>query len=207
MPTHTSRSNDCSKYIDSHLKPFRCKSAMCSELQFSSTACLLRHEREAHGMHGHGSKPHLCFYNGCERSIPGNGFPRRYNLNDHMKRVHDYTGPTSSPSSGSTAVQTEPVSAKQQNGQKRKASEASSGQSEKRRKGMKGHAGFVNMLSAEQRRAKELQQLHTQWAERRASLQSRLQTVQGPLDITGVQQISEDVAALQRLSEQLNDLG
>ncbi|GIZ40709.1 hypothetical protein CKM354_000403700 [Cercospora kikuchii] len=78
------------KFIDSHLKPFRCKVESCSKQEFSSTACLLRHEREAHGMHGHGERPHLCFYPGCERGIPGNGFPRRYNLFDHMKRVHDH---------------------------------------------------------------------------------------------------------------------
>lgn len=41
-------------------------------------------------MHGHGDRPHLCYYPGCERGIPGNGFPRRYNLFDHMKRVHDH---------------------------------------------------------------------------------------------------------------------
>ncbi|KAM3418753.1 hypothetical protein BST61_g4727 [Cercospora zeina] len=78
------------KFIDSHLKPFRCRVESCSKQEFSSTACLLRHEREAHGMHGHGERPHLCFYPGCERGIPGNGFPRRYNLFDHMKRVHDH---------------------------------------------------------------------------------------------------------------------
>lgn len=79
-----------SKFIDSHLKPFRCKVESCAKQEFSSTACLLRHEREAHGMHGHGERPHLCHYPGCERSAPGNGFPRRYNLFDHMKRVHDH---------------------------------------------------------------------------------------------------------------------
>ena len=41
-------------------------------------------------MHGHGDRPHLCFYAGCERGFAGNGFPRRYNLYDHMKRVHDH---------------------------------------------------------------------------------------------------------------------
>jgi hypothetical protein len=49
-------------------------------------------------MHGHGSRPHLCHFTDCERSVPGNGFPRRYNLFDHMKRVHDFTGPTTEPS-------------------------------------------------------------------------------------------------------------
>lgn len=95
MITYTDRPR--SKHLDSHLKPYRCKVPGCVELQFSSTACLLRHEREAHGMHGHGEKPHLCEFLDCDRSIQGNGFPRRWNLYDHMRRVHDYKGtPTSS---------------------------------------------------------------------------------------------------------------
>lgn len=93
-----------SKYLDSHLKPYRCKHASCVDnmLRFSSNACLFRHEREAHGMHGHGECPHLCLFEGCERSVPGFGFPRRWNLHDHMKRVHDYVScerPTSQPTS------------------------------------------------------------------------------------------------------------
>ncbi|OQO06712.1 hypothetical protein B0A48_08499 [Cryoendolithus antarcticus] len=84
------------KFIDSHLKPFRCKNDACVKQEFSSTACLLRHEREAHGMHGHGERPHLCVYSGCERGFAGNGFPRRYNLFDHMKRVHDHKEETQS---------------------------------------------------------------------------------------------------------------
>ncbi|PGH34539.1 hypothetical protein GX50_02622 [[Emmonsia] crescens] len=79
------------KYLDSHLKPYRCKVSQCVDAHFSSNACLFRHEREAHGMHGHGENPHLCHFSICERSVPGNGFPRRWNLHDHMKRVHDYT--------------------------------------------------------------------------------------------------------------------
>ncbi|KAL1963075.1 hypothetical protein VTN77DRAFT_8721 [Rasamsonia byssochlamydoides] len=81
------------KYLDSHLKPYRCKvpACMAQKLHFSSNACLFRHEREAHGFHGHGDNPHLCLFEGCDRSIPGYGFPRRWNLYDHMKRVHDYT--------------------------------------------------------------------------------------------------------------------
>ncbi|RKF75484.1 hypothetical protein GcM1_233022 [Golovinomyces cichoracearum] len=80
------------KFVDSHLKPFRCKVPACKNLHFSSTACLLRHEREAHAMHGHGDKPFLCIYEGCERGTRGNGFPRHWNLRDHMKRVHNDTG-------------------------------------------------------------------------------------------------------------------
>lgn len=90
-----------SKSVDSHLKPYKCKVHACENSKFSSTACLLRHEREAHAMHGHGDKPYLCTYEGCERGAAGNGFPRHWNLCDHMKRVHNHPGPTKSSGSGS----------------------------------------------------------------------------------------------------------
>lgn len=79
-----------SKQIDSHLKPYRCTRVKdeCADKTFSSMACRLRHEREAHGMHGHGERPHTCPVAGCERAT--NGFPRRWNLQDHMKRVHHH---------------------------------------------------------------------------------------------------------------------
>lgn len=105
----------CSKYLDSHLKPYRCKVPACmdAQLQFSSNACLFRHEREAHGFHGHGDNPHLCLFEGCERSIPGYGFPRRWNLFDHMRRVHDFasveqlSSPENSPAIGKAAKRKE----------------------------------------------------------------------------------------------------
>lgn len=43
-------------------------------------------------MHGHGDKPYLCSYEGCDRALPGNGFPRNWNLRDHMRRVHNDNG-------------------------------------------------------------------------------------------------------------------
>ena len=75
------------------MRPYRCKFSdkpECNELRFSSNACLLRHEREAHGEHRHGVNPYLCLFTGCERSREGMGFPRRWNRRDHMKRVHQY---------------------------------------------------------------------------------------------------------------------
>jgi hypothetical protein len=81
-----------SLFVDSHLKPYKCQVALCKEISFSSAACLLRHEREAHAMHGHGNKPFLCTYDGCERSVHGNGFPRHWNSLDHMKRAHNDPG-------------------------------------------------------------------------------------------------------------------
>ncbi|KAL1875226.1 hypothetical protein Daus18300_003297 [Diaporthe australafricana] len=88
------------KFVDSHLKPYRCKVDSCENARFSSTACLLRHEREAHAMHGHGDKPYLCTYEGCDRAVPGNGFPRNWNLRDHMRRVHNDNGSTLGARSG-----------------------------------------------------------------------------------------------------------
>ena len=48
-------------------------------------------------MHGHGDKPYLCTYDGCDRSVHGNGFPRQWNLRDHMRRVHQDNGPVQAP--------------------------------------------------------------------------------------------------------------
>ena len=62
----------------------------------SSTASPLRREREADAMHGHGDKPFLCPYEHCDRAVAGNGFPRHWNLRDHMKRVHNVPGPSGS---------------------------------------------------------------------------------------------------------------
>ncbi|KAB8279552.1 hypothetical protein F9C07_2283347 [Aspergillus flavus] len=122
------------KYLDSHLKPYRCKVPACmdAQLQFSSNACLFRHEREAHGFHGHGDNPHLCLFEGCDRSIPGYGFPRRWNLFDHMRRVHDYassdrpSSPDASPTTGQAAKKKEAV------GRKRRVTGVSGAQTMKR---------------------------------------------------------------------------
>ena len=79
-----------SKNLDSHHKPYKCKVPECKQAQFSSNACLFRHEREAHGLHGHGKDPYRCKFANCERAAEGAGFPRKWNLGDHMRRVHDW---------------------------------------------------------------------------------------------------------------------
>ena len=50
-------------------------------------------------MHGHGEKPYMCTYEGCDRSISGHGFPRQWNLRDHMRRVHNDNGAIAQPAS------------------------------------------------------------------------------------------------------------
>lgn len=67
-------------------------------------------------MHGHGEKPFLCTYDGCDRGIPGNGFPRHWNLRDHMRRVHNDPGASKSNGSEDSPPPSGPV-----RGKKRKA--------------------------------------------------------------------------------------
>lgn len=57
-------------------------------------AARLRHERVVHP--GHDDKPFYCTFPECERSTAGRGFPRRWNLKDHLKRVHSYVDQVSS---------------------------------------------------------------------------------------------------------------
>ncbi|KAH7386109.1 hypothetical protein BKA66DRAFT_569410 [Pyrenochaeta sp. MPI-SDFR-AT-0127] len=167
------------KYVDSHLKPFRCNKKTCVGVQFSSTACLLRHEREAHGMHGHGARPHLCHFRDCERAVPGHGFPRRYNLFDHMKRVHQYEGPTTEPSPPTMLgqAQRKPVS------RKRKAPIEDI--SEKRQKVVK--------LSVEQQRQQRREELTQEFLNKRRHIIDILNNLAGPSDLKDNQLTKEAV--------------
>ena len=193
------------------MKPFRCKHSTCHEVQFSSTACLLRHEREAHGMHGHGSKPNLCLYADCERSQPGNGFPRRYNLYDHMRRVHDYNGPTTSPD-GIIMPDTLPPPSKKERKRRISNDDASSLRLEKKTKvrpmlpppsvSSTGSQSVSPIL----KRERDTPSLLAQWDEKRTSIQLRLDTV-SHTDMESLRRISEDVASLQRISQELIGLG
>lgn len=213
---------DRSKFIDSHIKPFRCKVDACAKQEFSSTACLLRHEREAHGMHGHGDRPHLCLYPGCERGISGNGFPRRYNLFDHMKRVHDHKdGPTSFTGSPllDGKLHTRRV------GRKRKAPESPDLDPDaQRRKTISGHeqqqthcpfplyTGFVPVsapqytsIAEDQRRRQRFHQrpqFFPQWNIQRDVIARQAGFVQSPDEEASLQQLSQDVEELRRFSQE-----
>ncbi|KAF2740230.1 hypothetical protein EJ04DRAFT_508225 [Polyplosphaeria fusca] len=174
------------KYVDSHLKPFRCNKKACVGVQFSSTACLLRHEREAHGMHGHGSRPHLCHFADCERSVHGNGFPRRYNLFDHMKRVHDYTGPTTEPSPPASTKAGE----KAKVSRKRKST-ADEG-TEKRLK--------VSKPTPQQMLQQKRELLQQNFLSKKQSLINVLAILNGPTDLKDDQQLHKEIDLLIEIS-------
>ncbi|KAF2014924.1 hypothetical protein BU24DRAFT_463663 [Aaosphaeria arxii CBS 175.79] len=174
------------KYVDSHLKPFRCNKKVCVGVQFSSTACLLRHEREAHGMHGHGSRPHLCHFADCERSVMGNGFPRRYNLFDHMKRVHDYTGPTTEPS---PPVQPAPGNRK---GMSRKRKSTADEGTEKRQK--------VAKPTPQQQAQMRRRQLQDDFLNKKQNIIDILSNLGGPNDLGNDIQLTKEVVDLHEIS-------
>ncbi|KAF2102766.1 hypothetical protein NA57DRAFT_52319 [Rhizodiscina lignyota] len=188
------------KYIDSHLRPFRCKERDCIDVPFSSTACLLRHQREAHGMHGHGQKPHLCHYPDCERSKDGQGFPRKYNLFDHMKRVHNHPGsihdderPTKRATTTLTRRRTAPAGAV-----------VATGRVEKKGRPSKAEA---EAQVAREKRNKALKSLNMQWSQRKHSAIEKLQNLEGPEDAVTLEQAEEDLAAMKKIRALLVELG
>lgn len=187
------------KYIDSHLRPFRCKEADCSGIPFSSTACLLRHQREAHGMYGHGQKPYLCEYADCERSKDGQGFPRKYNLYDHMKRVHNHTGSINDQPQGATKR----VVAMGRRRNPPGSADPKSSRVEKRAKPTKAEIEAQNAA----KKQKFLQSLRHQWMQRKNSVMDRVHALQSPEDLVALEQIREDLAAMERISATLGETG
>ncbi|KAL7941590.1 hypothetical protein V8C42DRAFT_334159 [Trichoderma barbatum] len=178
------------KFVDSHLKPYRCKAEACEGARFSSTACLLRHEREAHGLHGHGDKPFLCMYEGCERSILGSGFPRQWNLRDHMKRVHNDHG-----SAGGS-----PTGAAQQaaKGRKRK-SDASETQGSPSRK------ASIKSMPAPEPKQPPVKPLIEQWMEQRKALEEIVQRMNKPDDVQSLHHIAEAQKRLEVMLKMATD--
>ncbi|KAL2353661.1 hypothetical protein BJ546DRAFT_846016, partial [Cryomyces antarcticus] len=82
------RKCEWSKHMDKHDRPYKCTEQGCEKLQgFTYSGGLLRHEREVHKMHGGAKEPLMCPYLDCKRSS-GQGFTRKENLNEHIRRVH-----------------------------------------------------------------------------------------------------------------------
>ncbi|CAM1505444.1 Fc.00g110810.m01.CDS01 [Cosmosporella sp. VM-42] len=181
------------KFVDSHLKPYRCKAESCEGARFSSTACLLRHEREAHGLHGHGDKPFLCVYEGCERAVPGNGFPRQWNLRDHMKRVHNDHG------SASGSPPTAPVQTAPSKGRKRKTDVPENQAPTSRKSSVKS--------VPQERKQDSTRPLLDQWMEHRKVVDNLFRGLVKPEDARNIQQINDmqnRLAAMLKVTSDLN---
>ncbi|GME47235.1 C2H2 transcription factor [Neofusicoccum parvum] len=94
------RKCEWSKHMDKHDRPYVCRHKGCEKLQgFTYSGGLLRHEREVHKMHGGTKKALFCPHQDCKRSM-GQGFTRKENLAEHIRRVHrraSNSDPASSP--------------------------------------------------------------------------------------------------------------
>jgi hypothetical protein len=141
-------------------------------------------------MHGHGSRPHLCHFSDCERSVHGNGFPRRYNLFDHMKRVHDYTGPTTEPSPPASNKSGE----KSKVTRKRKST-ADEG-AEKRLK--------VSRPTPQQLLQQKRDQLQQEFLSKKQTLISALAVLNGPADLKDVKELHTDIDLLIGITREYN---
>jgi hypothetical protein len=171
--------------VDSHLKPYRCKVEGCQNARFSSTACLLRHEREAHAMHGHGEKPYLCTYEGCERSTAGHGFPRQWNLRDHMRRVHNDNGTVAQPASPP------PSGAAPSRGRKRKSDASEKQASQEKSSSRKSSKAAAEAAAAPKQPEPVAHPEIDQWYEHQKALQTFMQGCVHPDDPQTLQYIAD----------------
>jgi hypothetical protein len=124
-------------------------------------------------MHGHGAKPYLCTYEGCDRSVAGNGFPRHWNLRDHMRRVHNDSGVTRSNASGSPTPSMPSARPGKGGAKKRKSEIVNSGKVKKSQVG----SPVIQRPATPQEPG-----LVQQWELRHQQLAALLQQVQDPRD-------------------------
>lgn len=74
--------------MDRHTRPYRCDRPGCEAPAFGDIGGLFRHQREVHKSR-EGDRPfteHFCPDGSCERHT--RGFPRRWNLLEHQRRIH-----------------------------------------------------------------------------------------------------------------------
>ncbi|KAL5888557.1 hypothetical protein ACKVWC_003819 [Pyricularia oryzae] len=189
------------KFVDSHLRPYRCKQEACENLQFSSTACLLRHEREAHGMHGHGAKPYLCTYEGCDRAQPGNGFPRHWNLKDHMKRVHNDVAPAQSSYAAGTSPPSSSTSSQAQaaKNRKRKKDDVTAISSGVRKSSSKGPTSAPTASKVEKRLAEAAERWYAH-QHRLSDVLSGFTQPDDPLMLQRLRDAQEQLEAMTKIS-------
>src|SRR5271154_3801029 len=76
--------------MDAHEKSIRCLHPSCSKRDgFADATGLKRHQKQTHEMHG-GAEYFYCPHAGCSRAEGGRRrFPRKENLEGHLKRLHN----------------------------------------------------------------------------------------------------------------------
>jgi hypothetical protein len=80
------------KHKAKHSKPYICQVPNCKHTRFGDKGGLDRHTREVRG-----SQTHCCPITSCKRYV--RGFPRKYNLVEHLKRCHSSQSPNLAPPS------------------------------------------------------------------------------------------------------------
>ena len=82
--------------MDKHTRPYKCHATGCEDLPgFTYPGGLTRHQGESHSEQG-GSQPvFACPHDDCKRSSngPGAKFTRKWNLEEHLRRVHKNAPP------------------------------------------------------------------------------------------------------------------
>lgn len=153
-------------------------------------------------MHGHGDKPYLCTYEGCERAISGNGFPRQWNLRDHMRRVHNDNGNSLTTHTGPSQT-THGSSAHSAKGRKRKNKDSVDSSSSSRKQASKSAQAAEAAAAA---KAAE-QPLIDEWYQHQKALQNYLQAYSSPDAIDQVQGIDDaknNMEAMAKISKKLH---
>lgn len=130
-------------------------------------------------MHGH--QAYNCTYKGCERSQDGKGFPRAWNLKDHMRRVHNDHG------NGSVQGQVEESQTKGR--RKSKGSTTSSRKSSK------------SMPVADSSAMDRMNQDCIEWDDHYTSLQGVVQQLGKPTDPESRRQLKKAQKYLEQMSD------
>lgn len=130
-------------------------------------------------MHGH--QAYNCTYKGCERSQDGKGFPRAWNLKDHMRRVHN--------DHGSGAIQGQAEEPQPKGRRKSKGSSASSRKSSKSMPVADSHA--IDRVSRD----------YMEWDDHYVSLQGVVQQLGKPTDPESRRQLKKAQKYLDQMSE------
>lgn len=143
-------------------------------------------------MHGHGDKPFLCTYEGCERSNPGCGFPRQWNLRDHMRRVHNDDCVPNAPPPVSASASAPPASGSSSTkGRKRKKDTSESAAGKKSSSPKSGQGSGRDPAPPPKVEEGPTNQELEQWHEHQKALQSLVQGWTQPNDPYFIQQVGD----------------